>query len=181
MRTFISIEFPENIKQEIIKIQKEIEALGLVRGQMTEKENLHLTLKFLGEVDEKEIEKIEDKLKNFNFKLFSVKLDKLGVFDKNFIRIVWISAKGELLWELQKALDIALEEHFPKEIRFMGHITICRPKSVKNREQFIDALEKIRFEKSNFKIDKIVLKKSELSSKGPKYFDLMVIKSKERI
>ena len=46
MRVFVALELPENIKNEIIKLQREIEKLNLMKGKLIEKENLHLTLKF---------------------------------------------------------------------------------------------------------------------------------------
>ena len=60
MRTFIAIDIPDSIKNEIIKIQN---SLPEFIGKKTEKENLHLTLKFLGEIDEEKIELIKKELR----------------------------------------------------------------------------------------------------------------------
>jgi len=62
MRAFISLELPEEIKKEIVKIQNKLPEFI---GKKTEKQNLHLTLKFLGEVGEEELEKIKKKLNIF--------------------------------------------------------------------------------------------------------------------
>ncbi len=175
MRVFISIELPEKAKQEIVRIQNEIEKLGLIKGKFIEKENLHLTLKFLGEIDDKKLEKIKEKLNELKFSKFKVRFDKLGVFSEKFVRIVWISLKGDELFELQKDVDEVLKDFFGKEQRFMAHVTIVRPKFVKNREKFIEELGKIDFEKVEFEVDKIFLKKSELFKEGAKYFELKEI------
>lgn len=75
MRTFIAIEIPEKIKREIEKIQNQLPEFD---GKLTKRENLHLTLKFLGEVDEEKIEKVKEKLKEIKYKGFEAKLDKIG-------------------------------------------------------------------------------------------------------
>ena len=59
-RCFISIDLPEIIRREIQKIQ---EQLPDFKGKLTEQENLHLTLKFLGEISDDEIEEIRKKLR----------------------------------------------------------------------------------------------------------------------
>ena len=177
MRAFISLELPENIKKEIVKIQKYIEKLGILKGKYTEEENLHLTLKFLGEIDEKEAERAANLLKNVKFKKFKSKLGLLGVFSEQEIRIVWIELKGEGILELQKQIDDVLSPMFPREERFMTHITVIRPKYVENRRVFLDKLKEIKFEKSEFEADSFCFKKSELNKKGAVYSDFGVFKT----
>ncbi len=172
MRIFIAIELPERVKQEVVKIQKEIDRLGLVKGKFVFPENLHLTLKFLGEISESELRSVKDKLENLKFDNFDVHFDKVGVFSEEFVRIVWIGLEGEGLFALQKIIDELLEDIFPKEHNFMAHITIARPKFVEDKEVFLKELEKIDFEKVNFGVDKVVLKESKLTNRGAVYSDL---------
>lgn len=179
-RAFISIELPREIKKEILEIQKKIEQMEIIRGKFVEKENLHLTLKFLGEIDEKTIEEVKKKLSKLTFDDFDCVLGELGVFNENFIKIVWVSLEGPVLFKLQKKIDDLLEGIFPKEERFMAHITIARPKFVKDREGFIKKLKKINFTKKAFPIEKVFLKESKLSSKGPEYEILLEISSKKK-
>ena len=75
MRIFISVEFPEEIKKELMLIQKEIDKLGLIRGKFTEPENIHLTLKFLGEISDSELRAVKDKLSNLDFSNFYLSFD----------------------------------------------------------------------------------------------------------
>lgn len=167
MRTFISLEIPERIKKIIKEVQ---ENLPDFKGKKTEGENLHLTLKFLGEVDEKKLEKIKEKLSQINFKKFKAKVGEIGVFNKNFIRIVWI--KIENCNELQKEIDEKLSELFEKEKRFMSHLTIARVKSIRNKEEFLKKLEKINFSKEEFLVESFYLKKSTLTKEKPIYENL---------
>ena len=131
MRAFICIDLPENILDEIIEIQDGLRKTNLINGKFTERQNIHLTLKFLGEVNEDKFNEVKEQLSKLKFSKFSLKLDKLGVFSEKLIRIVWVSVAGNELFEIQKDIDFCLKNLFPKEERFMGHITIARPKFVK--------------------------------------------------
>ena len=164
MRVFISIDIPEKVKREIVKIQ---EKLPEFKGKKTEFENLHLTLKFLGEVDEEKIEKIREKLRKVNFKTFNAEIDSIGVFSKDFVRIIWLHLTN--CDELQKEVDEKLGNLFEKEKRFMSHLTIARVKSVRNKKEFLDELKKIKILKMKFVVDKFELKESALMQRGPIY------------
>ena len=164
-RTFISIDLPEQVKKEIKKIQ---DLLPEFNGKKTEIENLHLTLKFLGEIGDKKLGQVKEKLKDIQNKGFEAEIDNVGVFSENFIRIVWIHLKGAE--ELQKKIDSALEGFFERERRFMSHITIARVKGVKGkREDFLKNVKEIKIGKIRFKVGDFTLKKSELFPEGPKY------------
>ena len=147
MRTFISLDIPEEIKKEITKIQSQL--LEFI-GKKTETENLHLTLKFLGEIDEKKIEKVKKRLREIKFEKFETEVDSIGVFSEKFIRIVWLHLSN--CDELQKEIDEKLKDLFEKEKRFMSHLTIARVKNVKDKKIFLGKL-----------------KESVLSEKGPIY------------
>ena len=175
MRVFISIDLPEEVKKELLRIQKEIDKLGLIKGKFTEPDNFHLTMKFLGNVSEIELRAIKDKLSEIKFDEFHITLSELGVFSENFIRIVWVCFSGEELFNLQKKIDDSLSNLFPKEYRFMAHTTIVRPKFVEDRKVFLDELNKIGTVKKKFLIDKIHLKESKLTNEGAKYSTLMEI------
>ena len=170
MRTFISIHVPEDVKREIRKIQDQLPEF---KGKKTEPENLHLTLKFLGEVDEAKIEKIKEKLKTIEFGKFETEIDLIGVFDNRTSKIY---SKKLIIWlhlanceKLQKEIDQKLEGLFEKEKRFMGHLTIARIKEVENKKEFLEELGKIEIPKIKFNVEEFYLMKSELTAKGPEY------------
>lgn len=169
MRLFISISIPENLKEDISKIQEELKKQNLFSGKFTEKENLHLTLKFLGEMPEERIDEIDKRLSNISLTKFNSRIGKFGVFSKENIRIIWLELNN--VENLQKAIDSSLEDLFRKEERFMSHITIARVKSVNNSKKLLKFLEKINMN-SEFNIENFSLMKSELSSKGSKYTQL---------
>ena len=164
MRTFISIDISEEVKQEIIKIQSQLPDFS---GKKTESENLHLTLKFLGEIDKEKIEKIREKLKEIKFSRFETEIDSMGIFSEKFIRIIWLHLTN--CNDLQKEIDERLKDLFEKEKRFMSHLTIARVKNVSNRKEFLKKLKEIKILKIKFIVKNFKLKKSILIPKGPTY------------
>lgn len=174
MRTFIAIEIPEEIKKEIINIQN---SLPEFKGKITEKENLHLTLKFLGEVDEKSIRKIKRKLGEIKFPKFKTEINSIGFFDNRKS----IYSKQLIVWlhmtncdELQKEVDKKLKDLFEEEKRFMSHLTIARIKGLKNEKNFFSKLKKIKIPEMNFLVQKFSLKKSKVTRNGPIYEDIEI-------
>lgn len=164
MRTFISINISEEIRKEIKKIQ---DFLPEFSGKKTELENLHLTLKFLGEINIEKLEEVKERLREIKIEKFKTEIDEIGIFSPNFIRIVWLHMKD--CNNLQKQIDNALINLFEPEKRFMGHLTIARIKKLKDKKEFLQELKKIKFGKIKFKVDKFYLMKSELTAEGPRY------------
>ena len=169
MRAFISIDVSEKVKEEIRKIQSQLPEFI---GKKTELENLHLTLKFLGEVSDEQVEKIKEKLKEIKFKKFETKIDEIGVFSERFIRIIWIHLKN--CEKLQVEVDNALKSLFPKEKRFMSHLTIARVKKIDDKNKFLKELRKVKINSVKFLVEDFRLKKSTLRPEGPIYEDLEV-------
>jgi 2'-5' RNA ligase len=170
MRTFISINIPEEIRKEIKKIQ---DFLPEFSGKKTELQNLHLTLKFLGEIEEQVVGEVKEKLREIKIEKFATEIDKIGVFDN---RKSGKYSRKIILWlhlmnceELQRQVDGVLKDLFEPEKRFMSHLTIARIKGIKDKEEFLQDLKKIKIEKIKFKVDKFYLMKSELTAEGPRY------------
>jgi len=166
MRTFIAIDLPEKIKKEIVKIQ---EQLPEFKGKITEKENLHLTLKFLGEVNEERLEEVKRKLKGIKLKQFETEIKDIGMFSE---RIIWLKMTN--CNELQKEIDERLNYLFEEEKRFMGHLTIARVKELEDRKKFMIELRKMKIPEMKFTVKNFYLKKSKLGRPGPVYEDIKV-------
>lgn len=164
MRTFISIDLPNEIKNQIIKIQSQLPEF---HGKKTEPENLHLTLKFLGEIGEEKVEQIKEKLKEIKFNKFQTEIDSIGIFSPKFVKIIWLHLSN--CDELQKEIDNILEKLFEKEKRFMSHLTIARVKLINNKNDFLKKINEMKIEPIKFSVDNFRLKKSVLEKQGPKY------------
>lgn len=172
MRAFIAIDLPKEAINHIKDIQKLIEKKNIFLGKFTESENIHLTLKFFGEITEEQVEEVKKRLKEISFDEFEAGLDEIGVFSKKFIKIIWIKLGGKGIFSLQKEIDKKLEDLFKSEERFMSHITIARVKNVPDRKRFLDYIKNIKLKKIKFKVEKFFLKKSELKPEGPVYEDI---------
>lgn len=179
MRAFIAIELPKEIKDHLSRIQAQLRTAG-ADVRWVDPKNIHLTLKFLGEIDDKKksdiIEIIEDTAKNNN--QFLARICCAGAFPKiSFPRVLWVGIQeGD---KETKEIALALEEKIdklgiPREDRpFSSHITIGRIKSTSNREKLVRELETIAAnlnkESLIFSINKITFFKSTLTPHGPVY------------
>jgi len=175
IRTFIALDLPREVINEIKRVQEFIKKKKLFDGKLVEPENLHLTLKFLGEIDEDKINEVKNRLKGIKFEGFEVGFGDIGVFSskyKKYIRVIWVKLNGKAVWDLQKKIDEVLEGLFEREHRFMGHITIARVKRVYDRQGFLEYIQNLSLRKIKFKVDNFFLKKSELKPEGPFYKDL---------
>jgi len=173
-RAFIAIDFSEidEVLREIIRVQEEVSKVKF-KGKLTEPENLHLTLKFLGEIDEDKLEEVKKRLREIKFKEMELKLGSIGTFSiRGNPRIVWIKVEGEGIWELQKQIDDKLKDLFKPEERFMGHLTVARVKYVGEKKEFNERIKKIGVKEIKFKLGEFKLKKSELKPLGPVYTDI---------
>jgi 2'-5' RNA ligase len=176
IRSFIAIQLNKEIKEELKNIQDELKNLNL-DVKWVEINNIHLTLKFLGNVELDDLEKIKSVLKNISllFKPFEINLSDLSVFPKvDFPRVIWVGlnqGKKEL-----SALTAALEEELKKlgipaeEREFTPHLTLGRVRSSKNKDKLKTYLNSStpNFRKSQ-KIKEITLFQSELKPQGPTY------------
>jgi len=171
LRTFIAIDFPSDIIKEIARIQ-EIISKKPFTGKLIELENLHLTLKFLGEVNETLLTKTKQALSTIKFPTLNLQLNHVGTFNyKNKPKIVWIKVTGNI-FALQKKIDESLKDLIPTEKRFMSHLTIARIKYVKDKLGFTDYISKIKLKKIKFQVNSFKLKSSDLQAQGPIYTTL---------
>jgi 2'-5' RNA ligase len=170
MRTFISIKLPTKILMKIKKIQ---DSLPTFDGKRTELKNLHLTLKFLGEISSDKLEEIKSRLSNVKFSQFELEIKEIGFFDNQKSQkydkdiIIWLGITNCNL--LQKEIDNVLEGIFQKENRFMGHLTIARVKKIEDKNKFFDIIKKIVIPKMFFIVDKFYLMESILKRQGSEY------------
>lgn len=163
MRLFIAIDTPPWIKRSMEAAQRELPPEGL---RLVSVENIHITLKFLGEVNQKKLQRIEQKLREIDEKDFEIVVRGVGVFpNENYIRVVWAGCKTRELAEFAEKISRALPE-FPAE-PFSGHLTLARVSRKIDLRPFLQRYRDFRF--GDFKANKFCLMMSELSPSGPKY------------
>jgi len=179
IRTFIAIEIPDDIISRFRELQDGIKVYDF-KMRWVRSENIHLTLKFLGDVEEIKIYEIakavSKTVKGYTPILLQAK--GIGVFPgMKRPRVLWVGLTGQLeaLVRLQKTLDENLKMlGFPGEKRpFKGHLTMGRIKDKIDVKKFGDALMAFRnFESETFAASQINLYKSELTSSGAVYAKL---------
>lgn len=182
MRTFIAIELPKAIRDSLAQLEERLKKSG-AQVKWVEPQNIHLTLKFLGEVDQQKLEKIAEAMKitAADKKTFYLRVCSIGAFPKiNFPRIIWVGIdKGDNeTKEIAEELEGKLAKlGIPEEDRpFSSHITIGRTKSTLNRDGLIRELaaaeDILKTEDLEFKVQGITLFQSTLTPKGPVYTPL---------
>ena len=176
IRTFIAMEIPGTIISKIRELQDGIKTYGF-KIRWVRAENIHLTLKFLGDVEEITINEIAKAVAETveGYSPISLQAKGIGVFPGiKRPRVLWVGLAGQLeaLVRLQQTLDenlVALG--FSREERiFKGHLTMGRIKDRIDVKKLGDALMTFRnFESETFTAGQLILFKSELKPSGAVY------------
>ena len=130
MRVFLAIEFPENIKEYLNQVQLVVKGQS-VKGNFTKKENYHLTLHFIGQIRNDELDYLKEVIDEAAGKqnCFQMTLNQLGHFTRGNKQIVWVGIlPNEILNKLyiQLAMLLKCKGYTIEERKFVPHITIGR-------------------------------------------------------
>lgn len=167
-RCFITLDLDNNAVSCLQDVQARLWKAGLFEGKFTERENIHLTLKFLGEIDADQIRQIRARLSGIRKDGFRGPIRKAGAFSRKDIRIIWMAFDTDEVRDLQNEIDEALEDVFNKERRFMGHITIARVKRCDDKRRLLRLLDDMDVN-IPVRADSFSLMSSELTHDGPRY------------
>jgi len=179
IRSFIAVSVNKpDIVDKICRVQEELSRCG-GRLKLVESENLHITLRFLGEVLESQLQQVYEKvLLKLEWRPFLVRLKGVGAFpNERRPRVVWIGVEEghDELIDLSRQIENGLRKlGFPKESKeFHPHVTIARvkiPGNVGSLGKLFSAYREFVF--GEFTVEKVELKKSVLTPKGPIYSTL---------
>lgn len=176
MRCFIAVDIEEHIRPAIAKLQEDIEDYDV---KLVEPNNLHFTLKFLGEIDKDKMKIIENKLEKIAgiFKPFEISLLGVGVFPgPDYIKVIWVGVENKEMYDLQNALEEEFSGVFKKDDP-TPHLTIARVRTPKHKKELMEFVNKNKYLwLGKMHVSEIKLKKSFLSPRGPKYEDMRVFK-----
>ncbi len=179
-RTFIAINLEREIKEYIYNLQQEINQIVNsceMKVKFVEKDNLHISLKFLGDLNSVEIEKTSATLQNISQKYytFTVSLSKnIGIFPTlTRPRVIWIGIEkgSDIIFQIYQSIEKRLksEPFYQKEKQFTAHITLARIKYLKYPQKLCDYLKDININPITDFIKKIDLIESQLTKEGPLY------------
>jgi 2'-5' RNA ligase len=177
IRTFIAVELPNSMKKHIKSIQQEIDLKGL---KLVKPELVHLTLKFLGDIPESQVEPISTALSNINCTPFNARVVGVGVFpNPSYIKVVWLGAHGEFDLLHSEVERVLKEFRFKKDRgKFTAHATLARVKYLddSSKSQMAHILAELQdVDLGEFRVNTITFKKSTLTPKGPIYETLKEI------
>ena len=172
MRCFIAIDLPGKVKKDMHRISKKVETAPFVKGNFVNKQNLHLTLKFLGELTSSQIEDVKNNLSDITLGKFECYTGKVGAFPaREYVKTLWIGLDGDGVMHLKGLIDNKLNSLGvkPDNKEFNSHITLGRVKGIKDKDKFFELFDKLEMKKTKFPVEKFYLIKSELTREGPKY------------
>jgi 2'-5' RNA ligase len=179
IRAFVAIRLPESVLHAIGKVQDRLRKAGF-SIRWVRKEGIHLTLKFLGDIDKSTIDSIRSAMAESAKGVtgFTLQGKGIGVFPHfRRPRVVWIGLSGDtkMLSTLQEQLEAHLDVlGFPKERRkYKGHLTLGRAKGRLDTEKLRKSLEQLdTFETDAFTVQSVILYQSTLRPQGAVYTKL---------
>jgi 2'-5' RNA ligase len=180
LRAFVALEFNEpSVLEGLVAMQRRLVETG---GdlKLVERQNLHFTVRFLGEISESEASEAASRLKRLALSAPVVELKGLGAFpNQNRPRVLWVGVSHEqegLVEPIALAVRTALDGIGEREDRpFAAHVTLARLRSEK-RSGALTALLRSEAERSfgTARLSGLKLKSSTLTRQGPVYTDLGV-------
>lgn len=186
IRSFVAIELPAEFKAALGSVEDNLRAGHYPFVKWVNPSGIHLTLKFLGNIDPEKTIDITSALTEVAHRAFPfhLELGGLGVFPNlRRPRVVWVGIEGDIerLAALQKEVESALVPlGFPAESRpFSAHLTLARLRegiSPGERENFGELVGSTAFHSElAFEVNAIRLMRSQLSPTGAIYHCLAVI------
>lgn len=176
MRAFLAIEIEPYIKNKIEESQEIILESESSNIKYVEKDNIHLTLKFFGDIDDDKLEEIIDVINKSikNYEAYTIKVVNIGAFPNIYNpRVIWtgIKDKNKTTIKLIEELDKKFNKiGFKKEKNYVPHITIGRVKNVSKKERLTDTLKSLNKKyHGKMEVKQIVIKSSTLTPDGPIY------------
>ena len=176
IRAFVAVKMPDEVSEELENFLSEVRPLANIRwvkfGQF------HITLKFLGELEPGVIARVKDSLAPIkNFSPFNISLSYIGAFPNlNAPRVIWLSGDegAKELTQLSKRVNEILfeDEELEKDTKkFKAHLTLARLKGGVLPENLVRKLGTVK--NFSWQCDELFLIRSELTTKGPIYTDLL--------
>jgi RNA 2',3'-cyclic 3'-phosphodiesterase len=161
-RLFFALWPPNFVRQKILQRLREIKGLHN-QGRVVNPDNLHLTLHFLGNIDNERIDCFNQQAKTVTLKPFELQINKTGYFKKP--KVFWIGSEviPDRLLQLYHDLGASLNHcgYTPEARKYHPHMTVARKMTKPIAEQSIEPI--------NWTVDEFVLVKSVTHPNGVEY------------
>ena len=178
IRSFIAFDIEEpQVLRNISNVQSMLAETG-ARLKFVKPENIHITVKFLGNISLSQIDEVYDAMKKIDFSPFEIEIRGVGAFpNMRRVNVVWagISRGADELREIFNQLEPRLHRMgFKRETReFSPHLTIARVKTGYRRDELARCLREIEdYEFGVVEAKCLRLKRSILKPEGPVYLTL---------
>ena len=179
LRLFIAVELHANVRQHLAGVADDLRGMGLERLRWVRPENIHITLKFLGETPAERQPQIEDALRAAaeGVAPHELTLGELGKFGgRQNPRVLWVDVRGDVdaLKALHKRVDARIAAlGFPEDERpFAAHLTLARvPQDLAKKvaRPLAEAIDAVKVPDPPIPVRQVVLMRSELRREGPLY------------
>lgn len=168
MRLFVALALPESERDRMAALQH-----GLRSARWVSPENLHLTLRFVGEVDRQVAEDVDAALMTLRYDSFPLTLEGVGVFGEGRkVRSLWVGVEDNpLLMRLQAKIEQRLQRSglAPEPRKFKPHVTLARFRGVFDARIESFLADHARFRSQPFMVEQVVLYSSSLGHGGAVY------------
>jgi 2'-5' RNA ligase len=176
IRTFIAVELPPEVRGRAARLQQSLAESG-ANVRWVERDNIHLTLKFLGEIEDVQVAAVCRVLQQVaaGSEPFELEVTGVGAFpNAERPRTLWVGIDGgaDALIAMHGRLDAALAQlgYRPDERRFSPHVTIGRLRNSRDSRRLAAALaEKADWKAGAVSVDEAVVMASELTPQGARY------------
>ncbi|WP_445666524.1 RNA 2',3'-cyclic phosphodiesterase [Fodinibius sp. AD559] len=168
MRLFIAIPLPKGVKQKLVGLQQPIDGL-----RWQSQEQMHLTLKFVGEVNKATAAELREELDKIDHPEFSMTIAGIGCFPEGKPpKVVWAGIKENMiLEELHQKVEDRCEKMgiAPENRPYKPHVTIGRTKSTPKRAVTSFINQHKTFALPDIPVDEFVLFESKLYPDGARH------------
>ncbi|MCW4008216.1 MAG: RNA 2',3'-cyclic phosphodiesterase [Candidatus Bathyarchaeota archaeon] len=178
VRSFIAFDIESDAVLRRVAAAQSLLAQTGADLKLVEPKNIHITLRFLGNITPSMIEKIFEEMKRIQFTPFNVQIKGIGAFpDLRYPRVVWagITEGADQLKSIFSQLEPRLRGlgFAPDSKGFSPHLTIARVRSGRNKAQLARfIIENASYDFGSVAANCLRLKKSDLTPKGPIYSTL---------
>ena len=173
-RLFVAVEVPAALRKQLHAFGAALNQDGIKR---VDEGNLHITLRFIGEVPAESAREIISKLQDVEFSSFNVGVKAVGAFPSvDHISVIWVGLESEQLPLLAASVVKQLKGIGKEDERpFSAHLTIARVKKKVDLRKFIEDNKAKEF--GSFAVSSFVLFESRLTPQGPVYTKLAEFKA----
>jgi len=175
IRAFLSLNLDDSVKYRIAEIQKELQKkLGGYPVKWENPEKFHLTVRFLGDVNENDTEYLIDELRNVNWDFVNLKFTSSGIGffpnpGKPNVVFIGLDEEGNSSKVLVDKIDkIITKLGIQPDKRFVAHITLGRFR--KENRKSVDVNNLVIVEPFNITFDSLYFMESVLDSRGSKHY-----------